>query len=106
MAIKVHQGDLPEGLDFGKMVAKGGEKFVGVPLEEVVSKKRVVELDHPLITAARAVEGRFAALGRAVRPGLFFLLAPRGLGFAVAFHGAEQPHGRNDGKTDDDQNPA
>ena len=40
---------------FGCMVAKRGEEFVGVPLEEIVGKKRMVSLDHPLVHAARAV---------------------------------------------------
>lgn len=40
---------------FGVMVAKQSDNFVPVPLEEVVGKKRLVPLDHPLITSARAV---------------------------------------------------
>ncbi|MBI4560234.1 MAG: 6-phosphofructokinase [Candidatus Hydrogenedentes bacterium] len=39
---------------FGNMVAKRGEEFVAVPLKDVVGKKRLVPLDHPLIKAARA----------------------------------------------------
>ena len=41
--------------DFGKMVAKRCEQFVGVPLKDIVGKKRTVPLDHPLIFAAREV---------------------------------------------------
>ena len=40
---------------FGLMVAKRGEEFIGVPLKEIVGKKKLVPLDHPLIGAARAV---------------------------------------------------
>lgn len=40
---------------FGLMVAKRGEEFVGVPLEEIVGKKRLVPLDHSLVKTARAV---------------------------------------------------
>jgi 6-phosphofructokinase 1 len=40
---------------FGCMVAKRGDDFIPVPLEEVAGKRRVVPLDHPLILAARAV---------------------------------------------------
>lgn len=42
--------------EFGKMVAKRGDDFVAVPLEEVAGKKRLVTMDHPLIKAARAVK--------------------------------------------------
>ncbi len=41
--------------DFGKMVAVKGDKLAGVELKEIVGKKRLVPLDHPLILAARAV---------------------------------------------------
>jgi len=41
--------------EFGVMVAKRGETFVSVPLEEVVSQKRLVPLDHPWINTARSV---------------------------------------------------
>ena len=37
------------------MVAKRGEDFVPVPLEEVAGKKRLVPMNHPLVQAARAV---------------------------------------------------
>lgn len=40
---------------FGLMVAKRGEEFVGVPLKDIVGKKRLVPLDDPLVRAARAV---------------------------------------------------
>lgn len=40
---------------FGVMVAKQGEAFNPVPLEEIVGKKRLVPADHPWITTARAV---------------------------------------------------
>lgn len=40
---------------FGVMVAKVGEEYTAVPLEEVAGKKRLVPLNHPLIHAARAV---------------------------------------------------
>ncbi len=48
-------GELVMAGDFGKMVAKRGEEFVGVPLKDVVGKKRLVPIDHPLVNAARAV---------------------------------------------------
>jgi ATP-dependent phosphofructokinase / diphosphate-dependent phosphofructokinase len=41
--------------DFGNMVAKRGDRFTGVPLEDIVGKKRLVPLDHHLVRAARAV---------------------------------------------------
>jgi len=41
--------------DFGKMVAKRGDGFIGVSLEDIVGKKRLVPLDHHLVRAARAV---------------------------------------------------
>jgi len=40
---------------FGQMVAKRGEEFIGVPLEEIQGRKRLVPLDHPLVHAARSV---------------------------------------------------
>lgn len=40
---------------FGVMVAKRGEDFVPVPLEDVVKKLRLVPLDHPWIHSARDV---------------------------------------------------
>lgn len=40
---------------FGCMTARRGDDFVAVPLEEVVSKKRLVPLDHPWVETARAV---------------------------------------------------
>lgn len=40
---------------FGCMVARRGAEYVPVPLEEVVSRKRLVPPDHPWIRAARAV---------------------------------------------------
>jgi len=42
--------------EFGMMVAKRGESFVGVPLKEIVGKKRVVPQDHPWLQAARDIE--------------------------------------------------
>jgi 6-phosphofructokinase 1 len=41
--------------EYGVMVAKRGQEFVPVPLEEVVGNKRLVTLDHPWIQAARDV---------------------------------------------------
>lgn len=43
-----------EGI-FGVMVAKRGEAFVPVPLNDIVGKKRLVPLEHPWIMAAREV---------------------------------------------------
>ena len=40
---------------FGVMIAKRGQEYVPVPLEEVAGKRREVPLDHPLVQAARAV---------------------------------------------------
>jgi len=40
---------------FGVMVGKQGETFNPVPLDEVVTKKRLVPLDHPWVLSARAV---------------------------------------------------
>lgn len=40
---------------FGVMVAKRGDDFVPVALEEIVGKKRIVPPDHPWLRAARAV---------------------------------------------------
>jgi len=40
---------------FGVMIAKRGQEYVPVPLEEVAGKRRVVPLDHILVKAARAV---------------------------------------------------
>ena len=40
---------------FNCMIAKRGEEFMPVPLEEVAGNRRVVPHDHPLILAARAV---------------------------------------------------
>lgn len=40
---------------FGVMVAKRGNDFIPVPLEDVVKKSRLVPLDHPWVQAARAV---------------------------------------------------
>lgn len=40
---------------FGVMIAKRGQEYVALPLEEVVNRKRTVPLDHPWIEAARAV---------------------------------------------------
>ncbi len=37
--------------DFGKMVAVRGDKRVGVELKEIVGKKRLVPLDHPLLVS-------------------------------------------------------
>lgn len=42
--------------EFGRMVAKRGESFVGVPLKDIVGKKRVVPPDHPWLQAARDIE--------------------------------------------------
>jgi 6-phosphofructokinase 1 len=41
--------------NFNKMVALKGVDIVDVPLEKVMGKQRTVPLDHPLISAARAV---------------------------------------------------
>lgn len=43
------------GRRFGVMVAKRGQEYIPVPIEEVAGKKRLVPLDHPLVKAARAV---------------------------------------------------
>jgi 6-phosphofructokinase 1 len=40
---------------FGVMVAKRGQEFVGVPIEEVADRRRHVPLNHPWISAARLV---------------------------------------------------
>jgi len=40
---------------FGVMVAKRGDAFVPVPIEEVVKKSRLVPVDHPWVLSARAV---------------------------------------------------
>ena len=40
---------------FGVMVAKRGQEYLPVPLEEVAGKRRAVPMDHPLVMAARAV---------------------------------------------------
>ncbi|MBX3179614.1 MAG: ATP-dependent 6-phosphofructokinase [Candidatus Hydrogenedentes bacterium] len=50
-----HAADLALNGQFGCMVAKRGEEFAAVPLEEVVGKKRLVTLDHPWVRAARDV---------------------------------------------------
>lgn len=52
---------------FGCMVAKQGENFVAIPLEDVVGKKRLVTLDHPWIRAARDVS---VCLGDIIPKGL------------------------------------
>ncbi len=41
--------------NFGCMVAKQGQEYVAVPLSEVVSKKRLVPLDHQWVRSARDV---------------------------------------------------
>jgi len=48
-------GELILAKQFGQMVAKRGEEFIGVPLEDIVGKKRMVPLDHPMVIAARHV---------------------------------------------------
>lgn len=40
---------------FGVMVAKRGMDYIGVPLEEVVGRRKTVPLDHAWLAAARAV---------------------------------------------------
>ena len=50
---------------FGNMVALQGTKMVPMPLEEVAGNKSLVPLDHPLVTAARAVQ---TCLGDEWRP--------------------------------------
>lgn len=40
---------------FGVMIAKKGTKYKPVPLEEIAGNRRTVPVDHPWITAARAV---------------------------------------------------
>jgi 6-phosphofructokinase 1 len=47
--------DLAMKRQYGVMVAKRGEDYVPVPLEEVAGKKRLVPMNHPLVQAARAV---------------------------------------------------
>ncbi|MCB1134123.1 MAG: ATP-dependent 6-phosphofructokinase, partial [Verrucomicrobiae bacterium] len=62
-----HAADLALKGQFGCMVAKRGEEFIGVPLEEVVGKKRLVTLDHPWVRAARDVS---VCLGDEIPAGL------------------------------------
>lgn len=62
-----HAADLALSGQFGCMVAKQGENFVAVPLEEVVGKKRLVTLDHPWVRAARDVS---VCLGDVIPKGL------------------------------------
>lgn len=62
-----HAADLALNGQFGCMVAKRGEEFVAVPLEEVVGKKRLVTPDHPWVRAARDVS---VCLGDVVPKGL------------------------------------
>ena len=62
-----HAANMALNGDFGCMVAKRGEEFVAVPLEEVVGKKRLVTLDHPWVSAARDVS---VCLGDIVPKGL------------------------------------
>jgi 6-phosphofructokinase len=45
--------------EYGVMLAIQGEKINSVPLEDVVRKKKLVPVDHPLIAAARLVGTRF-----------------------------------------------
>jgi len=40
---------------FGRMVAIQNGQLTDVPIEDVADQQRLVELDHPLVTAARAV---------------------------------------------------
>jgi 6-phosphofructokinase 1 len=40
---------------FGSMIAKRGQEYVGVPIEEIVGKRREVPIDHAWVVAARAV---------------------------------------------------
>ena len=47
--------ELVAGRKFGVMVAARGEGTKPVPLEEVVGKRKTVPLDHPWISAARAL---------------------------------------------------
>jgi len=51
----VRAAELVLAKEFGVMVGKHGDDFVPVSLEEVVSQKRLVPLDHPWVRAARAV---------------------------------------------------
>ncbi|MCF6287043.1 MAG: ATP-dependent 6-phosphofructokinase [Candidatus Hydrogenedentes bacterium] len=62
-----HAADLALKGEFGCMVAKRGEEFVAVPLEDVVGKKRFVTLDHPWVRAARDVS---VCLGDVIPKGL------------------------------------
>ena len=62
-----HAADLALNGQFGCMVAKRGEDFVAVPLEDVVGKKRLVTLDHPWVRAARDVS---VCLGDEIPKGL------------------------------------
>ena len=48
-------GELVLHRQFGNMIAKKGEDFIPVSLKDVAGKKRTVPLDHPLVSAARAV---------------------------------------------------
>jgi 6-phosphofructokinase 1 len=40
---------------FGVMVAKRGQEFIGVPIQEVADRRRHVPLNHPWVAAARFV---------------------------------------------------
>jgi len=51
----VRAAELVLNREFGNMVAKRGQDFLPVPLEEVAGNKRLVPLDHPLVKAGRAV---------------------------------------------------
>jgi len=66
-AFGTHAADLALKGQFGCMVAKRGEDFVAVPLEEVVGKKRLVTLEHPWVRAARDVS---VCLGDEIPKGL------------------------------------
>lgn len=51
----VRAAELVLNKQFGNMVALQGTKMVAMPLEEVAGNKSLVPLDHPLVSAARAV---------------------------------------------------
>src|SRR4029077_3098259 len=54
-----HAAEMLAAGDYNKMVSLQGSEVVGVPLEEVAGKIKLVPLDHPLIRAARRVGTNF-----------------------------------------------
>ncbi|GMW02884.1 MAG: ATP-dependent 6-phosphofructokinase 3 [Candidatus Hydrogenedentota bacterium] len=54
-AFGVKAAELVIKREFGMMVSKQGESITGVDLKDIVGKKRLVPVDHPVLLAARAV---------------------------------------------------